>query len=109
MIGIFAENRPEWIITELASCADSVTLVPIPFINQFIDEDFMTHIINITGLSTICVSKITIKLILDLKLKKVIDSVKNLIIFDDDFNVSEEQCVSAGLKLIRYKFLLSEG
>jgi long-subunit acyl-CoA synthetase (AMP-forming) len=102
MIGIFAENRPEWIITELASCSDSVTLVPIPFINQFIDEDFMTHIINITGLSTICVSKITIKLILDLKLKKVIDNVKNLVIFDDDFNVSEEQCVSAGLKLIRY-------
>ena len=42
-------------------------------------------------------------------MKKAIDSVKNLIIFDDDFNASEEQCVSAGLKLIRYKFLLSEG
>ncbi len=87
MIGIFAENRPEWFITELASCADSVTVVPIPFISQFIDEDFIAHIINITELSTICVSKITIKLILDLKLKKSIHSVKNLVIFDEEFDI----------------------
>jgi long-subunit acyl-CoA synthetase (AMP-forming) len=32
MIGIFAENRPEWFITELASCSDSITVIPIPFI-----------------------------------------------------------------------------
>jgi long-subunit acyl-CoA synthetase (AMP-forming) len=33
MIGIFAENRPEWYITELASSSDSITIVAIPFIS----------------------------------------------------------------------------
>ncbi len=51
----------------------------------------------------------TIKLILDLKLKKAIDCVKNLILFDDDFSTSEEQATNAGLKLIRYKNLMDEG
>ena len=41
----------------------------------------------------------TIKLILDFKLKKAIDCVKNLILFDDDYSVSEEQATNAGLKL----------
>lgn len=102
MIGIFSENRPEWYIMELAGCADSISVVPIPFINQFIDEDFITHIINITGLTSVCVSKISIKFFIELKLKKAIDSVKNLIIFDDDYNTIYEQAELAGLRLIRY-------
>ena len=44
-----------------------------------------------------------------MKLKKSIDCVKNLILFDDDFSTSEEQATNAGLKLIRYKNLMDEG
>jgi len=44
-----------------------------------------------------------------LKLKKAIDCVKNLILFDDDFSISEEQAFNSGLKLIRYKNLMEEG
>jgi long-subunit acyl-CoA synthetase (AMP-forming) len=28
-MGIFSENRPEWIISELAACSDSVVIVPL--------------------------------------------------------------------------------
>ena len=28
-IGIFSENRPEWIITQLAACSDSICTVPV--------------------------------------------------------------------------------
>jgi long-chain acyl-CoA synthetase len=44
-----------------------------------------------------------------LKLKKAIDCVKNLILFDDNFSISEEQAINTGLKLIRYKNLMEEG
>lgn len=32
-----------------------------------------------------------------------------MVIFDNDYNVTDEQCANAGLKLIRYEFLLSQG
>jgi len=28
-MGIFSENRPEWVITELACCSDSTVIVPM--------------------------------------------------------------------------------
>ena len=28
-MGIFSENRPEWVMTELASCSDSICVVPV--------------------------------------------------------------------------------
>jgi long-subunit acyl-CoA synthetase (AMP-forming) len=28
-MGIFSENRPEWIMTEIACCSDSIVIVPI--------------------------------------------------------------------------------
>lgn len=29
MMGIFSENRTQWIMIELACCSDSITIVPI--------------------------------------------------------------------------------
>ena len=73
------------------------------------NEEFITHVINFTEIHTICVSKITINFVFDLKVKNKIGFVKNLILFDDDYSISDEQFEKAGLKLIRYKELLDKG
>lgn len=35
IMGIFSENREEWVITELACCSNSIAVVPIQILNQF--------------------------------------------------------------------------
>ena len=48
MMGIFSENKLEWIMTELACCSDSVTIVPIAIESQFLQEARITHILDST-------------------------------------------------------------
>jgi long-subunit acyl-CoA synthetase (AMP-forming) len=81
-MGIFSENRSEWVVTQLASCSDSVCVVPVAVENQFVNEERITSIINKTELTTLCVSKYTIGIIMDLKSKSLIPSLKNIIMFD---------------------------
>lgn len=81
-IGIFSENRAEWIITELAACSDSVCVVPVAVQAQFLQEDRITQIINDTELTTLCVTKQTIGIILDLKAKDKLRKLHNLVIYD---------------------------
>ena len=46
------------------------------------NEERITSIINKTELTTLCVSKYTIGIIMDLKSKSLIPTVKNIIMFD---------------------------
>ena len=66
-IGIFSENRPEWYMTELAACSDSIVVVPIAVESQFLENHRISQVINRTEMSTLCVSTKTLGLILDLK------------------------------------------
>lgn len=66
-MAIFSDNRPEWFMTELACCSDSVCIVPVAIQAQFTNEERISSILNKTEVQTICVSKKTIGLILDLK------------------------------------------
>jgi long-subunit acyl-CoA synthetase (AMP-forming) len=45
-MGIFSENRLEWIMTEIACCSDSICIVPLAVENQFMNEDRISNVIN---------------------------------------------------------------
>lgn len=81
-IGIFSENRLEWYTTEIAACSDSICIVPVAVQQQFMSEERISKILNDTELVTLCVSKATIKIILDLKSKDKLRKLHNLIMFD---------------------------
>jgi long-chain acyl-CoA synthetase len=81
-MGIFSENRLEWFMTELASCSDSICIIPIAIENQFLNENRIADLINTTELSTMCVSRSTVGVILDLKSKEKLPKLKNLILYD---------------------------
>ena len=68
-MGIFSENRPEWVMTELACCSASICVVPIAAEKQFNDEGRIASLINQTEMTSICVSSSKVSTILDLKSK----------------------------------------
>jgi hypothetical protein len=81
-MGIFSENRAQWFMTELACCSDSICVVPVAIENQFVNENRITSLLNNTELVTLCVSRKTIGVILDLKSQEKLKYLKNIIVFD---------------------------
>ncbi|XP_061906668.1 long-chain-fatty-acid--CoA ligase 1 isoform X1 [Entelurus aequoreus] len=49
-VGIFAQNRPEWIITELACYTYSMAVVPL---YETLGLEAMVHILNLAGISVV--------------------------------------------------------
>lgn len=77
-MGIFAKNREEWAVADLACLRSSVTIVP--FFDS-LGPDALTYVINQTELTTICIDKTSLNLII--KMKEKIPSLSNLILFDE--------------------------
>ena len=81
LVGILAENREEWTITELACMSDSITIVPI-FMNHYLTNPNLESIINQTELQTIFVSSKSIDYILDLREQGKIPTLKTIVNYD---------------------------
>lgn len=81
-MGIFSENRPEWIVAELACCSDSICIVPLVNQNEFANENTVKEIIEKTQLKTVCASNNTVDFIFKLKKQGHISSVTNIVMFD---------------------------
>lgn len=64
MLGIYSENREEYVITELACMGHSITVVPI-FVNHY--QQQVEEVIDQTMLKTLAVSTETLPTILKLK------------------------------------------
>lgn len=108
-MGIFSENRPEWIVTELASLSDSVCIVPVAVQNLFVNEERITTILNKTELTTLCVSKFTIQIVMDLKSKGLIPHLKNLIMFDYPEDTQLTLATMVGFDIFSFSDLVNEG
>ena len=108
-LGIFSENRLEWIMTEIACCSDSITVVPLAVENQFMNEERIQNIINITELSVICVSKATIGVLLDMKSKDLIPKLKNIILFDTPEDAHITLASQVGFNVFSFADLITEG
>ena len=108
-MAIFSENRTEWFMTELACCANSVCIVPVAVEQQFTSNERVCSILNITEVESICVSRKTIGLILDLKSQDKLKHIKKLIMFDRMDDIHTTLASQCGLELFSFNDLVSEG
>lgn len=60
-LGIYSKNREEWAIADLACMSSSVTIVPV---YESLGPDALAFIIRQTELTTLCVEKKGIDLII---------------------------------------------
>lgn len=109
MMGIFSENRPQWFMTELACCSDSICVVPVAVEEQFLNEDRVSKLINLTNMTTICVSSFTFGAILNLKASSKIPSIKNIIHFDHPDDLQRTLSTQLGLQLYQFEDMVEEG
>ena len=99
MMGFFSENRPEFVLTELACFSDNITIVPIP--TKSAEYSSVSQILDITELKTLCVTKYTLPLILEMYNDGHIKHLRCIINFDTD--IDEELMEELGeLKYIEY-------
>jgi len=53
-IGIFSRNREEWAVVDLACLRSNITIVPF---YDSLGKEALTHVINLTDLTTMCIEK----------------------------------------------------
>jgi len=87
-LGIFAKNKEEWAVIDLACMRNSVTIVP--FFDS-LGPDALTFVINQTELTTMCIEKTNFDLLVKLKGTKC-PTLQNLVVFEE---VTEEQRAKA--------------
>ena len=99
MMGLFSENRPEFVLTELACISDNITIVPIP--TKSAEYSSVSQIMDLTELRTLCVTKYTLPLILEMYNDGHIKHLSCIICFDSDIDEELMEEVNE-LKYIEY-------
>ena len=79
MVGIYSENRPEWVIAELACIRESITIVPI---FSRASPSYISGILDQTHVRTVFVSNSTCIPILSIINKETESSPKLIVNFD---------------------------
>ena len=79
MVGIYSENRPEWVIAELACIRESITIVPI---FSRASSSYVSGILDQTHVRTVFVSNSTCIPILSIINKETESSPKLIVNFD---------------------------
>lgn len=83
-MSVFSENRPEVVIIEIACLSQSITISPIP--TRAAEYASVSRILDLTEARTLCVSKLTLPLILDMHRDNYIDHLRAIICFDSDLD-----------------------
>lgn len=106
MMGIYARNSPEWIITDLACANSNITSVTL---YDTLGPESTEYIINQCELKTICLTHDKIKVLLKQKKDEKLPTLQNFILLDD---VSEEEvkaCEECEIKVFTFHDLIKEG
>ncbi|XP_005387819.1 PREDICTED: long-chain-fatty-acid--CoA ligase 5 [Chinchilla lanigera] len=92
-IGIFSQNRPEWVISELACYTYSMVVVPL---YDTLGAEAIVHIVNKADISTvICDTPQKASVLIENVEKSLTPSLKLIIVmdpFDDDLKQRGEKC-----------------
>ncbi|XP_027021023.1 long-chain-fatty-acid--CoA ligase 1b [Tachysurus fulvidraco] len=99
-IGIFAQSRPEWTISELACYTYSLVSVPL---YDTLGTEAIDYIINKTGIATVvCDTPVKARLVLDCVSEKQ-HSLKTLILMDEFDSELVAQAQQCGVDVISLK------
>ena len=88
-MAVFAENRPEYLLTQIACMSDSITVVPIPI--RSADSVSVAHILDQTKAGSLCVSKHTFPMIIDMLEGDQLRNLKTIICFDSDLDLESRE------------------
>ncbi|KAM6221243.1 long-chain-fatty-acid--CoA ligase 1 isoform 2-T2 [Rhynchocyon petersi] len=106
-IGIFAQNRPEWVIIEQGCFAYSMVIVPL---YDTLGTEAITYIINKAELSVVFVDKAEkANLLLDRVENKLIASLKILVLMDAYGSDVVERGKKCGVEIMSMKALENLG
>ena len=86
MMAFFSENRTEFVLTQIACMSDSITIVPIP--TRSAEYSSVSQILHLTELRTLCVTRLTLPLIINMHNEGLIQDLRCLISFDSDLDIS---------------------
>ena len=102
-IGIFAKNREEWVVTDLACIFNNITSVPF---YDTLGVNSVEFIINQAQLKCIWWTSDKIKLLTKLKKSNKIDSLETLILYDE---WDHEKAIKCPFNLVSYFDAIDEG
>lgn len=102
-VGIFAKNRLEWSIVDLAGILYKIVTVPI---YDTLGDENISYVLKHVGMKTIFVDKSSLK---SLKKTQDLDKLQWIVSFDPLDQESIDYFASKGIKLISYCDLLAQG
>ena len=108
IIGIFAKNCTEWVLTDFACQADSITTATL---YSTLGEEAFNYICDLTKIKTICVSPDLVDSLVSYKKKFGLECLKNVIVFDmttycNDFQGLYEKLKKVGFNVYSFKDFL---
>uniref|UniRef100_A0A8C7NID8 Arachidonate--CoA ligase n=1 Tax=Oncorhynchus mykiss TaxID=8022 RepID=A0A8C7NID8_ONCMY len=103
-VGIFAQNRPEWIISELACYTFSMAVVPL---YDTLGEEAMVHILNLGKISlVICDKEEKAESLLGNKEKGATPTLSCLVLFNDCSDAIVERGKNCGVEILELTQLM---
>eukprot|EP00063_Salmo_salar_P052610 XP_014027445.1 PREDICTED: long-chain-fatty-acid--CoA ligase 1-like isoform X1 [Salmo salar] len=107
LVGIFAQNRPEWIISELACYTFSMAVVPL---YDTLGEEAMVHILNLAEISVVmCDKEEKAESLLGNKEKGVTPTLSCLVLFNACSDAIVERGKNCGVEILELPQLMELG
>ncbi|XP_071012641.1 long-chain-fatty-acid--CoA ligase 1-like [Oncorhynchus clarkii lewisi] len=107
LVGIFAQNRPEWIISELACYTFSMAVVPL---YDTLGEEAMVHILNLAEISlVICDKEEKAESLLGNKEKGVTPTLSCLVLFNPCSDAIVERGKNCGVEILQLTQIMELG
>ncbi|XP_035515055.1 long-chain-fatty-acid--CoA ligase 1 [Morone saxatilis] len=106
-VGIYAQNRPEWIISELACYTYSMALVPL---YETLGLEAMVHILHLAEISVvICDREEKAASLLENKEKGVTPKLSCLVLFNDFSDAFVERAKNCEVEVLKLEQLMDLG
>lgn len=106
MMGIFAKNCVEWIVTDLACAMGNITSVTL---YDTLGPESTEYIINQCGLKTICLTSDKIKELVGLVAKGKVSTIKHFVVFDEPSEEIVNLCKENDIEVHILKSLVEDG
>jgi long-chain acyl-CoA synthetase len=97
-LGIFAKNREEWAMVDLACLRSDITIVPF---YDSLGKDALALVLNTTEVATMCVEKSIFDTLVKLRQTEC-KHLQNVVVFDEITEEQREQAKAAGLNVYHF-------
>ena len=104
--GIYSKNREEWMVSDIASHMNSISIVTF---YDTLGDSTIEFILSETNLTTIAMESVGLVKINKLKEQNKVSELKNLIIFDDEKPEDIQKAKSLGFNVYTFNEVVEKG